>query len=161
VERVSDDRVGLDECYRPAGAADTTDESEALADRGRQVVDLELDRQHAHVGRHQRRRGETAGRVQARGDRAAVHEAVLLGEPGVERHLDLDFARGDAGHARAQHGHEPLPGERGAHAGLEERVRRLGRARIGAGGWGHRCVRMTAKGRSRPGSRTRPPPREA
>jgi hypothetical protein len=48
----------------------------------RDQVHGEVDREHVPVGREQRVGGVTAGRIGDRGDRAGVHEAVLLGQVG-------------------------------------------------------------------------------
>ncbi len=73
-----------------AGLGHRAAKQEALALAGRQQIDLELDGEHGGVFRHQRKGGIAAGGIQRRRDDAGMQEAMLLGQRGRIRHLDLD-----------------------------------------------------------------------
>src|SRR5690606_2315909 len=83
--------------------------------RGDQVH-LVLHRQYAGVGRGQRVGGVARGRVGDHADHAAVDEAVLLGNLGPVRQMDLDITGLDQRHLGADQAHRVLEPEARAHA---------------------------------------------
>ena len=91
-----------------AGPYDGGGRAEPLADRRAQEVDLELHGEDVAVLRLERHHGVAAGRVGGRGDRAGVHEAVLLAQVGAEGQLEGDPAGGELTDLDAQRGEQGL-----------------------------------------------------
>ena len=76
----------------PAAADDTAARDHALANRGLEQVDLVLDRQHVGFVLGGRPGRVAASTVEHRRNHARVQEAVLLGEPLVERKLEVNLS---------------------------------------------------------------------
>ena len=124
----------VDDADRAPRLRDRALEGQLRAARRRQQVDLELDRQHAGVGRHQRERSIAARRIERGRDDAGMLEAVLLGQVGAMRHRQHDPARTDLVDRDAERRHRRLARERIAGApfviGVDGR-HRMGPSRSG------------------------------